>query len=509
MKHLIGLDVGTSGAKALLVDQEGTVVADATATYPLMTPRPGWAEQSPQQWWEASCQAMSEAVAAAGLAAGEIAGVGLSGQMHGSVFLDADGEVIRPAILWCDQRTAAQCDAITERIGAERVVEETLNPVLTGFQAPKILWLRDNEPENYTRVAKVLLPKDYVRFMLTGEFATDVSDASGTSLLNVAQRRWSGVMLEGLELDEGVLPKVYESVEVTGRLSGEAAALTGLAEGTPVVAGAGDQAAGAVGNGIVAPGSVSVTTGTSGVVFAYLDEPVLDAELRTHTFCHAVPDKWHVMGVMLSAGGSLRWLRDSICSEEVAAAEAMGVDPYELMTAAAAKVEPGCEGLVFLPYLSGERCPHPDPAARGVFFGLNLTHSKPHLIRSVLEGVSFGLRDCFELIKGLGVEFTQVRASGGGARSSLWRQIQADIFAHEIATISVDEGSAYGAALLASVGAGVHPTVQAAVNAAIAVVETVSPDAAATEKYEAYYALYRRLYEALAEEFTALGELTE
>ena len=448
MKYLIGLDVGTSGAKALLVDQEGTVVADATATYPLLTPRPGWAEQNPEEWWDASCNAIRATVAEAQVAAGDIIGLGLSGQMHGSVFLDAHNQVIRPAILWCDQRTAAQCDAITERIGVERVVEETLNPVLTGFQAPKVLWLREKEPENYARLASLLLPKDYVRFMLTGEFATDVSDASGTSLLNVAQRRWSGVMLEGLELEERLLPKVYESVEVTGRLTGEAAALTGLADGTPVVAGAGDQAAGAVGNGIVAAGSVSVTTGTSGVVFAYLDEPVLDAELRTHTFCHAVPAKWHVMGVMLSAGGSLRWLRDSICSEEVEAAEGMDVDPYELMTAAAAGVEPGCEGLVFLPYLSGERCPYPDPAARGVFFGLNLTHSKPHLIRSVLEGVSFGLRDCFELIKGLGVGFTEVRASGGGARSRLWRQIQADILGHEIATMSVDEGSAYGAALL-------------------------------------------------------------
>ena len=284
MKYVVGLDVGTSGAKALLVDEEGTVVAKATAAYPLLTPRPGWAEQKPEQWWEASSTAIRDAVAASGISGSDIAGVGLSGQMHGSVFLDADDEVIRPAILWCDQRTAAQCEWITERVGAQRVVEETLNPVLTGFQAPKIVWLRDNEPENYARLAKVLLPKDYVRFMLTGEFATDVSDASGTSLLNVAQRRWSGVMLEGLELEEGVLPKVYESVEVTGRLTSEAAALTGLAEGTPVVAGAGDQAAGAVGNGIVAPGSVSVTTGTSGVVFAYLDEPVLDAELRTHTF---------------------------------------------------------------------------------------------------------------------------------------------------------------------------------------------------------------------------------
>ncbi len=508
MKYLLGLDVGTSGAKALLIDQEGTVAADSTATYPLLTPRPGWAEQRPEQWWQASHTAIANTVREAGVSPNDIAAVGLSGQMHGSVFLDSNNQVIRPAILWCDQRTAAQCQWITERIGTEAIVAETCNPVLTGFQAPKIVWLRDNEPDNYAKLAKVLLPKDYIRLLLTGEFATEVSDASGTSLLNVPRRCWSQVMLEGLELDESLLPKVYESPEVTGRINAEAAALTGLAEGTPVVGGGGDQAAGAVGNGIVAPGSVSVTTGTSGVVFAYLDEPVMDEQLRTHTFCHAVPGKWHVMGVMLSAGGSLRWLRDTLCAAEVSLAGDIGVDPYELMTAQAATAPAGCDGLLFLPYLTGERCPYPDPEARGVFFGLNLTHSKPDLIRAVLEGVAFGLRDCFDLIKGLGVDFTQVRASGGGARSQLWRQIQADTLRHEVATINVDEGAAYGAALLAAVGAGIYPTVAAATDAAISVVDTLAPDPEAAEIYEQYYALYRRLYTALADEFDRIAELT-
>ncbi len=508
MKYLLGLDVGTSGAKALLIDQEGTVVADSTVTYPLLTPRPGWVEQHPAQWWEASHTAIANTVREAGVSPSDIAGVGLSGQMHGSVFLDADNQVIRPAILWCDQRTAAQCEWITEKIGAEAIVAETCNPVLTGFQAPKIIWLRDNEPDNYAKVAKLLLPKDYIRFMLTGEFATEVSDASGTSLLNVPRRRWSQVMLDGLELEESLLPKVHESPEVTGRINAEAASLTGLAEGTGVVGGGGDQAAGAVGNGIVAPGSISVTTGTSGVVFAYLDEPIMDEQLRTHTFCHAVPGKWHVMGAMLSAGGSLRWLRDSLCGEEVALAADMGVDPYEVMTAQAETAPVGCDGLLFLPYLTGERCPYPDPDARGVFFGLNLTHSKPDLIRAVLEGVAFGLRDCFDLIKDLGVEFTQVRASGGGARSKLWRQIQADALRHDISTINVDEGAAYGVALLAAVGAEIYPTVQAATDAAISVVDTLAPDPEAVDVYEDYYALYRRLYVALADEFDQVAKLT-
>ncbi len=507
MKYLIGLDVGTSGAKALLIDQEGTVLADSTREYPLLTPRPNWAEQHPADWWEASHGAIADVIGASGVDPSDIAGVGLSGQMHGSVFLDADNRVIRPAILWCDQRTAAQCEALTEEIGEETVVAETLNPILTGFQAPKIRWLADEEPGNYARVAMVLLPKDYIRFMLTGEFATEVSDASGTCLLNVPKRRWSGPMLDGLGLDASKLPRVYESPEVSGRINAGAAALTGLLEGTPVVGGAGDQAAGAVGNGIVRPGLISVTTGTSGVVFVYLDEPLMDEQLRTHTFCHAVPGKWHTMGAMLSAGGSLRWMRDSFCDAEVGIAYNMGVDPYALMTAQAAQAPLGCNGLIFLPYLTGERCPYPDPHARGVFFGLNLTHDKRHVIRAVLEGVTFGLRDCFELIAGLGVEFTQVRASGGGSRSKFWRQVQADVLRHAICTINVDQGAAYGVALLAAVGAGLYDNVAAATDAAISVVDTTTPDTGRSEAYEGYYAIYRGLYQDLRARFVDLAQL--
>jgi len=507
MRYLLGLDVGTTGAKALLIDQAGKPVADGTCEYPLLTPRAGWAEQHPQQWWEATARAISAVVSQSSLPPGDIAAVGLTGQMHGSVFLDDEDQVIRPAILWCDQRTAEQCRWITDTVGAETIVAETCNPVLTGFQAPKIIWMRDHEPQNYARLARVLLPKDYIRLKLTDEYATDVSDASGTSLLNVPRRQWSQAMLDGLQLDERLLPRVYESPEVTGRITPEAAAATGLAVGTPVIAGAGDQAAGGVGNGVVASGSVSVTTGTSGVVFAYLDQPITDSQLRTHTFCHAVPGSWHVMGVMLAAGGSLRWLRDALCAAETALAADMGVDPYELMTAQAAKVAPGADGLLFLPYLTGERCPYADPDARGVFFGLNLTHGKPHLIRAVLEGVTYGLRDCFELIRNMGVQFSSVRLSGGGARSDLWRHIQADILRHEVCTVVGDHGAAYGAALLAAVAAGVYPTVRDAVDATISTVHTVTPDPTHSDVYDGYYAAYRRLYGALRAEFTSLAEL--
>jgi len=425
--------------------------------------------------------------------------------MHGSVFLDAAGQVLRPAILWCDQRTAAQCDWITQRAGREVVVRETCNPVLTGFTAPKIVWLQQHEPAAWARVAKVLLPKDYVRYQLTGEFATEVSDASGTSLLNVRERRWSAPMLEAVGLRPDMLPAVFESPEVSGKISAAAAEATGLGAGTPVVGGGGDQAAGAVGNGIVEPGVISVTTGTSGVVFAYMDTPEMDPELRTHTFCHAVPGKWHVMGVMLSAGGSLRWYRDTLGSEERAVAERMGVDPYELLCAQAAQAEAGCRGLVFLPYLSGERTPYPDPHARGVFFGLSLWHRREHLVRSVLEGVSYGLRDSLEILRGLGLPIRQVRASGGGARSDLWRQIQADVFGCELVTINVDEGPAFGAALLAGVGAGVYPSVPEACRRTITVTQRTEPNPDTAQVYERYYQVYRKLYPALRDRFADLG----
>jgi xylulokinase len=505
----VGVDVGTTGTKTILVDHKGKLVAKAVAEYPLHSPQLGWTEQHPADWWTATVQTIREVLQTSGVKPERIVGLGLSGQMHGSVFLDAAGEVIRPAILWNDQRTALQCEAITSKVGRKQIVAETCNPVLTGFQAPKIIWLRDHEPGNYERLAQVLLPKDYIRYRLTGEYATEVSDASGTALFNVPQRRWSDLIIGRLGLPKSWLPRVYESPEVTGAITRLAAEATGLRVGTLVVGGGGDQAAGGVGNGIVESGAVSCTTGTSGVVFAHLDSPVMDEQLRTHTFCHAVPGKWHVMGVMLSAGGSLRWLRDALFAEEKSVSAQLGVDPYELMTAEAERVPPGSEGLVFLPYLTGERTPHPDPAARGVFFGLGLTHERRHLTRAVLEGVAYGLRDCFDLIAGMGLQMPQVRVSGGGSRSRLWRQIQADVAGREMCVINMAEGAAFGAALLAGVGAGVYADVGAACRQTIRVVSTLQPRPEAVAAYEVGYQLYRSLYPTLRASFARLHEVRQ
>lgn len=508
-KYLLGIDVSTTGAKALVSDAAGNVIASATEEYPLYTPRPLWSEQDPADWWQGVVRALRRVLAAEGVSADEIAGVGLTGQMHGMVLLDEAGRVLRPAILWNDQRTGPQCEEITAWAGGlKRTVELTGNAVLPGFTAPKIVWVRENEPAIFDRVEQVLLPKDYIRFRLTGQYATEVSDASGTALFDVGNRRWSATMAGLLEIPMGWLPHVDESHVVTGQITEEAARLIGLKAGTPVVGGGGDQAAQAVGSGIVRPGSVSVTSGTSGVVFAHADAYAPEPEGRVHVFCHAVAGAWHAMGVMLSAGGAFRWLRDAMAGamagEEQAAAAAARRDPYDLLTELAAAVPPGSEGLLFLPYLSGERCPYPDPNARGAFVGLTLRHGKGHLVRAVLEGVSYGLRDSLELIKGLGVPIEQVRASGGGAKSPLWRQIQADVFGTELALINVTEGAAFGAALLAGVGAGVYGDVRQAVDAAVRVTSVTTPQPAAVAVYERAYPLYRNLYPALKATFDAL-----
>lgn len=509
MAALLGIDIGTSGTKTLLISPEGRILARATQEYPLATPRPGWAEQDPEHWWQATCATIREVLARAGVRGTEIGGVGLSGQMHGSVFLDSQDQVLRPALLWCDQRTAAQCAWITERVGAERVVELTSNPVLTGFTAPKVIWLREHEPENYARVRKVLLPKDYVRLKLTGAYATEVSDASGTALFHVRERRWADELLDRIEVPREWLPEVHESPVASARISRLGAEATGLAEGTPVVGGGGDQAAGAVGNGIVEAGLVSSTVGTSGVVFAHCAEPRIDPKLRVHTFCHAVPGAWHVMGVMLSAGGSLRWYRDTLGQLEQAVARVMRVDPYTILAEEAAATRPGCEGLIFLPYLTGERTPYADPNARGAFFGLTLRHDKRHTTRAVLEGVAYGLRDSFEILQEMGVPIREVRASGGGARSELWRQIQTDVTGYEHVTINVDEGPAFGVALLAGVGTGVWNSVAEACRATIRITSTAQPNPASAAVYNEYYPVYRQLYAALREPFAAVAEATE
>ncbi|MGV3722566.1 MAG: xylulokinase [Actinomycetota bacterium] len=503
---LLGIDIGTSGTKTLLIDDAGIPLASATHEYPLDTPRPGWAEQDPRLWWEATVLTVREVLRKAGVTGDAVTGIGLSGQMHGSVFLDERNEVIRPALLWCDQRTAAQCEWITETVGAERVIELTSNPVLTGFTAPKVIWLRDHEPEHYARVRKVLLPKDYVRYMLTGGFATEVSDASGTAMFNVRERQWATPLLDAIGVPREWMPECFESYVPSTHVSAAAAAATGLKAGTPVVGGGGDQAAGAVGNGIVERGIVASTVGTSGVVFAFSDDPSVDPKLRLHTFCHAVPGKWHQMGVMLSAGGSLRWYRDTLADAEVALARQMEVDPYQIIADEAKNAPVGCEGLIFLPYLTGERTPYPDPSARGVFFGLTLRHDRRSMARSVFEGVAYGLRDSFEILDEMRVPIRQVRASGGGARSLLWRQIQADVTGREHVTINVDEGPAFGVALLAGVGTGVWGSVEEACRATIEVVESCEPLSHNSAVYNRYYPIYRNLYSSLKDQFEAVAE---
>lgn len=509
MGIVLGVDVGTSGTKAVAINEQGVVVASALVEYPLLSPKPNWAEQDPAEWKRAAFEALTRLAHAPGVRAAGVKGIGLTGQMHGSVFLDKDNRVLRNAILWCDQRTAQQCDAITEKVGAAKLIQMVCNPALTGFTAPKILWLRDNEPAVYEKVRKVLLPKDYVRFELTGEFATDVADASGTLLFDVKNRTWHRELLSILGIPLDWMPRAYEGPEVTGRLTAEAAKITGLPAGIPVIAGGGDQAAGGVGCGIVREGVISSTVGTSGVVFAFADKIGTDPEGRVHTFCHSVPGKWHVMGVMLSAGGSLRWFRDALCQNEKAVAAETGADPYEYVTAAAERVPIGSEGLIFLPYLTGERTPHKDPYAKGAFIGLSLRHTRAHMARAVLEGVAFGMRDSLEIIRGMGVPIRQVRASGGGARSALWRQIQADVNGAPLVTINVDEGPAYGAALLATVETGLFASVEEACGATISVVDTCEPDARHVEEYGRWFNEYQQAYRALAPGFRRCGKLLE
>jgi len=481
----------------LIVDQHGRVVASATAEHaPFASPQIGWAEQQPDDWWAACTIAVPRALERAGLRGDDIACLGFSGQMHGAVMLDESGRVVRPALIWCDLRTDRQCRELTEKIGAERLIQLTCNPALPNFTLTKFLWVRENEPENWKRVRAVMLPKDYVRYQLTGERATDMADASGTLLLDVANRRWSNEMLEAAEIDRDLLPALYESPDVCGKVCARAAAATGLKAGTPVVAGAGDQAAGATGMGIVTPGAVSATIGTSGVVFAATDAPALDRKGRLHTFCHAIPGRWHMMGVTQAAGLSLRWFRD-----QFGAGTEDGRDPYERLTEEAATAPPGCNGLLFTPYLMGERTPHLDPRARGAFVGLTASHTRADVIRAILEGVAFSLRDTFSIFGEMNVPVKSVRLGGGGARSALWRQIQADVYGHEIEVVEAEEGAAYGAALLAGVGARMWASVDEACVSVVRVAKRVRPDAEAVATLNKNYAAYRRVYSATREIF--------
>ena len=487
MRHVLGIDVSTTATKAILVDSAGAVRAVAASEYGYDSPQPLWSEQSPDLWWDGAAAAIRSVLAESRVPASDVAGVGLTGQMHGLVLLDAADAVLRPAILWNDQRTARECDLIRATVGPERLIQVTGNDALTGFTAPKLVWVRDHEPDVWRRVAHVLLPKDYVRLRLTGEHAMDKADGSGTILFDLAARDWSSEVTGALGIETSWLPPTFEGPAATGAVSAAAGEATGLAAGTPVVAGGGDQAANGVGVGAVRSGTVALSLGTSGVIFATTDSALYEVQGRVHAFCHAVPGRWHMMSVMLSAAGSLRWFRDAL---------APGVEFGDLV-AAAAEVPAGSDGLLFLPYLSGERSPHPDPLARGAFVGLTTRHDRRHMTRAVVEGVAFGLRDGLDLMVAAGLAAPdQIRASGGGTASPLWRQILADILRAELATVSTTEGAAFGAALLAAVGAGWWPSVEAATDAAVTVrpMAAPGPDAAL---YADAHAAYRHLYPAL------------
>lgn len=510
MSVYLGIDIGTSGTKTVVCREDGTILATATAEHPSYYPQPGWSEQEPEDWWKSTVQSVRQALGQAGVAAAEIRGIGLSGQMHGSVFLDNQGRVLRRAILWNDQRTAEQCRQIEEAVGGRaNLIRLVSNPAFTGFTAPKILWVRQHEPQIYERTRKILLPKDYIRYRLTGEFVTEVSDASGTLLLDVAGRCWCKPLLSRLQIAEDLLPRCVESQEITGQVSSTAGGELGIPAGVPVVGGAGDQAASAVGNGIVRSGILSATMGTSGVVFAHSDQVQTDPHGRVHTMCHAVKGAWHLMGVVLSAGGSLQWFRNHLASAEMRLAAERHVDAYDLILALAAQAPPGAEGLVFLPYLTGERHPHADPYARGGWIGLTVRHSWRHLARAVVEGATLALRDCLNVMAELGIVPQQIRLSGGGARNAFWRQLQADIYGQRVALVNASEGPAFGVAILAMVGTGAYRSVAEACDATIRVIEEIAPQPASKAFYDRCYEEYRRLYPALRELFPRLAQLAQ
>ena len=484
--NYLGIDIGTGGTRAVVINRDGEVLACETAEHPAFaSPRIGWAEQSPDDWWDACVIAIRHILGS--VAAETIGAVSFSGQMHGSVMLNGSDRPVRPALLWCDQRTAPQCDEITAKAGSEELIRLVSNPAVTGFTLPKILWVRENEPDIWNTVRSLLLPKDYVRFRLTGDKASDVADSSGTLLFNVGDRGWSEEMLDTFEIERSFLPAIYESTQVTGRVSALGSQATGLKQGTPVVAGAGDNAAGAIGMGVTIPGTVSATIGTSGVLFGVTERPSVDLRGRIHTLCHAIPGRWHNTGVTLSAGLSLKWFRDNF----VAGATYEGLDTLGDASPA------GANGAIWLPYLMGERTPHLDPDARAAFVGLTASHTRGDLVRAVMEGVAFSLRDSLEIFKELGTSVERIRLGGGGAKSKLWRRIQADVFGHPVEVLAADEGAAFGAAILAGVGIGEWNSVDQACERTVRAVESIDPDPAGAEALERNYEVYRRLYPAL------------
>ena len=497
--NFLGIDVGTGGSRAVLINADGEVIASATVEHKAFaSPEIGWAEQNPEDWWKASSEAIRQILKNEHIKAEEIGAIGLSGQMHGAVFLDENDKVLRPSIIWCDQRTDKQCRDLTNKIGAKKLIELVSNPALPNFTLTKMLWVRENEPEIWNKTRTVLLPKDYLRFCLTGDKATDVSDASGTLLLDVQNRKWSIELLAAVEMSENLLPTVYESAEITGTISAKCAAETGLKEGTKVVAGAGDNAAGAIGMGIVKTGAVSATIGTSGVVFAVTDKPSIDLRGRIHTFCHAVPHRWHVTGVTQAAGLSFRWFRDNFAANE----------SYDDLVEGAKKIPVGADGLIWTPYLMGERTPHVDSSVRASLIGLTASHTKAHVVRAILEGVAFSLRDAIEIFKQLNIPIENIRLGGGGATSPLWRQIQADVYGQKVEIVATEEGAAYGAALLAGVGGGAWKTIEEACEKTIHVAEEIFPNEKSVGILNRQYKAFQKVYSSLESVMEILNSKT-
>jgi xylulokinase len=509
MAYLLGIDIGTSGTKTILMDETGKILAQASEEYPLDTPQPGWSEQNPEYWWQAACHTTKQVIQKSGVDPKEIKGVGYSGQMHGSVFLDKDGKVVRPCLLWNDGRTYRECEEITRKATPAKLHEWVSNPAMTGFTAPKIVWLRNNEPENFKKVAHVLLPKDYVRYRMTGEYATDITDAAGTTLYHVRERRWATELLDILEIPREWMPRVEPSYGITGHVTAAASAECGLAVGTPVVGGGADNPCGAVGSGVVAEGRVMLSLGTSGVIFSPSSKPEDDPEGRLHFFNAAPPNQWYFMGVMLSAGMNLRWYRDKFAAAECAQAKDEGRDPYEILIDKAASVEPGAEGLYFLPYLTGERTPVNDPLARGAFVGYSYRHGTEHTIRSLVEGISFGLRHNLDVVRERGIKVDQIRVIGGGSKSPFWRQLLADLMNAEIAILKTNEGPAQGAAILAGVGTGVFGDIVETCDRLLSIDSVIAPNPKMTERYEEIYSHYAGIYPALKAHFHEVHKMLE
>lgn len=508
MKYVIGIDLGTSSLKTILFDQKGNKIAAASQEYPMSQPQNGWAEQNPEDWFQAAVKTLRQIAAESKISKESIVSIGISGQMHGLVMLNREGKVLRPCILWCDQRTESECQELTNLVGKERLIELTANPALTGFTASKILWVRRHEPEIFAQCRHILLPKDYLRYRLTGAFATDASDASGMQLFNVAQRKWSKEMADAVGIPMTYLPKVYESPEITGFLQKEIADLTGLSIGTCVVAGAGDNAAAAVGTGVIEQGRAFTTIGTSGVVYAHTKKPVIDRQGRFHTFCCAVPGEWHIMGVTQGAGLSLQWFRNQFCQSEAKTAEDTGTSVYKIMDEEAGAIPAGSQRLIFLPYLMGERTPHLDPNCRGMFFGLSALHTRPHCIRAVMEGVAYSLYDCLLVMQENKLSPQIMTIAGGGGKSDLWKQIICDVFSLPVNNATESEAPALGVAILAAVGAGIYDSVSEACDAMLRLSEDcIYPISRNTEKYRSVHSVYRSLYPLLKDTFVSLSKL--